>query len=93
MKSTLIAYRAGEYKALEEAVLAAVAEGDRRAVLDLDSLDTLNAEGVRELITLLRRARSAGGELALRSSKADVLRTLSVTALDRIFELVGEKAA
>lgn len=89
----LIAYRPGAYEALEAEVLGAIAEGTEQVALDLDSLETLDAAGVRDLISLLRRARAAGGEIALRSSKPEVLRTLSVTALDRIFTLVEERAA
>jgi anti-anti-sigma factor len=93
MESILIEYRPSAYPVVEAAVLAALAEGGSRVVLDLDSLDALDTEGVRGLITLLRRARSVGGELALSSTKTDVLRTLQVTALDRIFKMVEAEAA
>jgi len=93
MESILIDYRPKEYLALETAVLLALADGADRVVLDLDSVDALDTDGVRGLISLLRRTRAAGGDLALRSSKPDVRRTLSVTALDRIFTMVEAEAA
>jgi anti-anti-sigma factor len=93
MSSPIVEYRPGAYAQLEVEVLAALGAGENRVVLDLDALDTLDAAGVRDLISLLRRARSIGGEVALHSSKPDVLRTLSVTALDRVFTLVKEQAA
>ncbi len=93
MESILIEYRPSAYPVVEAAVLAALAEGGSRVILDLDSLDALDTEGVRGLITLLRRARSVGGELALSSTKADIKRTLQVTALDRIFKMVEAEAA
>jgi anti-anti-sigma factor len=93
MTLTLIEYRPGGLASVETEMLAALADGATRVVLDLDQLETLDAAGVRDLIVLLRRARSVGGEVALRARKPDVLRTLSVTALDRIFTLVQEKAA
>lgn len=93
MESVLIEYRPSAYPAVEAAVLAALVEGGARVILDLDTLDTLDTDGVRGLITLLRRARSVGGELALSSTKAEVLRTLQVTALDRIFKMVEAEAA
>jgi len=92
MESLYIDYQPHAYPALETAVLGALEDGVDRVVIDLDSLDALDTDGVRGLITLLRRARTAGGQLALRSSKPEVRRTLSVTALDRIFEMVGEAA-
>jgi anti-anti-sigma factor len=93
MESVTIEYRPKAYPALEAAVQTALENGAGRVVLNLDSLDSLDTEGVRGLISLLRHARSVGGDVALRSSKPDVLRTLSVTALDRIFALVQAEAA
>lgn len=93
MKPTVIAYRPHAYPAVEAAVLAEFQTGTSHVVLDLDLLDSLDAEGVRGLISLLRRSRAVGGELALHSSRPEVLRTLSVTALDKIFPLVEAQAA
>lgn len=93
MESVVIQYRPHAYAAVEEAVLSALREGSPRVILDLEALDALDTQGVRGLITLLRRARAAGGELALTSLKPDVRRTLAVTALDRIFPLVEAEAA
>jgi anti-anti-sigma factor len=93
MAPVVLEYRPQAYRALEDAVRVALESGAPQVVLNLDSLDALDTEGVRGLISLLRYARSVGGDLALRSSKPDVLRTLSVTALDRIFALVEAEAA
>ncbi|HEY2554028.1 MAG TPA: anti-sigma factor antagonist [Candidatus Cybelea sp.] len=89
--SVLIEYRLGVYAALEAEVLSAIQEdGAERVVLDLDKLDRLDSGGVRDVISLLRRVRSIGGDLALRSTNPEVLRTLSATGLDRVFSLEGE---
>lgn len=93
MESVVIQYRPHAYPAVEAAVLSALREGSPRVILDLEALDALDTQGVRGLITLLRRARAAGGDLALTSLKPDVRRTLAVTALDRIFPLVETEAA
>lgn len=89
---TVVEYRLQEYAAFEAAVLAALEAGASRVVLDLDSIETLDTRALRGLISLLRRVRSAGGELALRTSRPDLLRTLSVTALDRIFPVEQAEA-
>ncbi|MGA8533635.1 MAG: STAS domain-containing protein [Candidatus Tumulicola sp.] len=93
MESIVIEYRPNAYPVVEAAVLTALEDGESRVILDLDSLDSLDTEGVRGLITLLRRARSVGRELALSSTKIEVRRTLQVTALDRIFRMVEAEAA
>ncbi len=92
MDSVVIEYRPAALPSLEAAVLAALDAG-ANVVLSLDTLDTLDTEAIRGLITLLRRSRSIGGEVALRAGKANVRHTLQVTALDRLFPLVGPEAA
>jgi anti-anti-sigma factor len=92
MDSVVIEYRPESLRAIEAAV-EAVAKTGGRVVLDLDVLESLGTEGVRGLIGLLRLTRSTGGELALRSTRAEVLRTLSVTGLDKLFPLEETRAA
>lgn len=92
MDSIVIEYRPASLPSLEAAVLAALDSGVN-VVLNLDTLDSLDTEGVRGLITLLRRSRSIGGEVSLRAGKPNVRHTLAVTALDRLFPLVGPEAA
>ncbi len=91
MDHVVIEYRPQAYAALETAALAAIEDGGK-VLLDLDGLDSLDTVGVRGLISLLRRVRSAGGEFSLRTSRADILRTLSVTGLDRVFSVVQPEA-
>lgn len=95
MESIVIEYRPNAYRDLEDEVMAAfqdAGEAGVRVVLSLDKLDTLDNEGVRGLITLLRRSRTFGGQLALRASTPAVRRTLEVTALDRLFPMDVEAA-
>jgi len=88
MKSITFSYRPEAVTALQATVLEAFAEGADRVVLDLDAVPHLDATGVRGLITLLRRAREVGGEVALRASRPDINRSLAVMALDRLFPMV-----
>jgi anti-anti-sigma factor len=91
--SVIVDYRPAAFAAVEAAVVSAFREGAERVVLDLEGLDALDTHGVRGLITLLRRARALGGELALTALNRSVRRTLEVTALDRIFPLLETEAA
>jgi|HubBroStandDraft_4_1064222.scaffolds.fasta_scaffold00870_6 anti-anti-sigma factor len=90
---TVIEYRPEAYPEVEAAVLGDLEEGAGQVVLDLDSVAVLDTQALRGLISLLRRARSMGGDIVLRSSRTDVLRTLSVTALDRVFPVLQAQAA
>ncbi len=88
MKSISIDYRPEAVPAMQSSVLAAFEEGIDRVVLRLDGMPHLDAQGVRGLITLLRRSREVGGEVALHTRRPDITRSLSVMALDRLFPLV-----
>ncbi len=88
-----IAYHPQELPEMEAAIVASFEDGLPQAVLDLDVLDTLDSEGVRGLIVLLRRARTLGIELALHATKPEIRRTLGVMALDRLFPMTTKEAA
>jgi anti-anti-sigma factor len=92
MPSAVIEYRPEALADMESAMLSALRDGVPRVILNLDAVDALDNNGVRGLIRLLRSSRAAGGALALMTSKEMVRRTLSVTALDRLFEM-AEAAA
>ena len=87
-QSIVFEYRPGAFDALQAAMLTAFETGADRVVLDLDELPRLDTDGVRGLITLLRRSREVGGEVALRATRPEVLRTLNTLALDRLFPMV-----
>ena len=94
MQPVLFEYRPDRLPAIQAAVMSAFEAGAPRVVLNLDPLERLDSEGVRGLILLLRRSREIGGELALQVTRAEIVRSLQVTALDRLFPLVkGEVAA
>jgi anti-anti-sigma factor len=89
----VIEYSPAALPALQAAVMGAIDAGATNVVLDLDSISDLDNAGVRGLISLLRRSRDRGRELALRSTKPSVRKTLHETALDRIFAVTPAEAA
>ncbi|MHB8146403.1 MAG: STAS domain-containing protein [Vulcanimicrobiaceae bacterium] len=93
MELVPIAYRPKALAEIEAAIVASFEHGSERVVLDLDSLETLDSEGVRGLIVLLRRARVLGIELALHVTRPEIRRTLSVMALDRLFPMTTKEVA
>jgi anti-anti-sigma factor len=88
LKSITVDYRPEAMSALQATVLSAFEAGNERVVLDLDAIEHLDEAGVRGLITLLRRSREVGGEVALHASRPDITRSLAVMALDRLFPMV-----
>jgi anti-anti-sigma regulatory factor len=86
-------YRPDALERITRETLAAFEAGAPRVVLDLDVLNRLDTDSVRGLITLLRRSREVGGEVALKVTRPELLRSLSVMALDRLFPMVKGIAA
>ncbi|MGZ3560402.1 MAG: STAS domain-containing protein [Vulcanimicrobiaceae bacterium] len=93
MNSPVFAYKDPQplsVEALQSELLATIEAGSPQVILDIDGLRSLDVDAIRGLITLLRRVRDAAGEVALRVTREDLKRTLSVTALDRIFTITRE---
>lgn len=91
MEAQIFPYRdsqPGTLAALQASLVSAVERG-RRVIVDLDHLPVLDNPALRGLITLLRRVRAAGGELVLRVTRPELRSTLSLTALDRVFEVAA----
>jgi|GEM_PF-7105494 len=74
-------------------VTGAIETGTKDIIVALDSLAVLDSAAIRRLITLLRRVRDAGADLTLAVSRIEFLRTLEVTALDKVFRLVATAEA
>lgn len=86
-------YQPSQLDSLVDEVVATFADGAREVVLDLDSLPRLDTDGVRGLILLLRRSRESAGEIVLKVTRPEILRSLHVMALDRLFRVTGAVAA
>jgi hypothetical protein len=61
--------------------------------LDLDGLPALDSAAIAHLIVLLREARERGVALRLAASRPNLLETLRVTGLDKVFKITSEAAA
>lgn len=86
-------YQPSQLDSLVDEVIATFADGASEVVLDLDSLPRLDTDGVRGLILLLRRSRESAGEIVLKVTRPEILRSLHVMALDRLFRVTGAVAA
>lgn len=83
---------AAAFDALQRSVLGALDEGFSTVSIRLDHLRTLDVAAMRQLIKLLRRTRERGGDLELLCSRPDILRSLRVTALDKVFRMAPAPA-
>jgi anti-sigma B factor antagonist len=71
-------------RALRDAVERAVAEPPPRIVLDLAEVSFVDSSGLGALISGLKRARQAGGDLRIAGPQEQVTTVLRLTNLDRV---------
>ena len=70
------------------------AEGVSRFVLDLSDVPFLDSAGMAVLVSLLKRARTAGGDVRLVwPTQEAAQRVLKLTKFDRVFEMADSADA
>lgn len=78
---------------LRETQETLLAQGAKRFIVDLSEVAFLDSSGMSALVVLLKRARQAGGDVALVSpSNPDAVRILSLTRFDQVFRMVNTVA-
>ena len=75
---------AGEVK---RAFADAVSGGNQRLVVDLSGVDFVDSSGLSSLVSGLRVARQAGGDLRIAAAGEQPSALFSLTSLDQIFRL------
>jgi len=71
---------------LREAIGERIFAGDRLIVVDLSSTDFVDSSGLGALVSCLKSARQAGGDLRLVAPTEQVSMVLRMTNLDRILQ-------
>jgi len=67
--------------------------GRSRLVLDLRHLKRIDSSGLSALLSVLKAARSAGGDVVLLAPTAAVVSVLRLTRLDQILEAFDDEAS
>lgn len=73
--------------ALRTAISDVIDDGHAHLVLDAAGITFLDSTGIGVLVIALRRTRASDGSFALAGAQGRTLRTLSLTGLDRVFDL------
>ncbi|WP_152190372.1 STAS domain-containing protein [Georgenia satyanarayanai] len=71
-------------RSLRDAVEQALGAGPPRLVLDLGEVGFVDSSGLGALISALKRARQAGGDLRIAAVTEQVRTVLKLTNLDRV---------
>ena len=69
---------------LREVVASAVAEGHPRIAIDLSKVDFIDSSGLGALISGLKTARQAGGDLRIAAPNEQVKLVLQLTNMERV---------
>ena len=77
---------------LRDHVLAMVGASPVRIALDLSQVDFMDSSSLGMLITCLKRVREHDGRLVLLGVSGSPMKVLTLTGLDKIFELVPSAA-
>jgi len=64
-------------------------KGDRRLVLDMGAVQYINTQGLRMLQDAIEEAETLEASLALANVNSRVLRTLSITRMDKRLPIFG----
>jgi anti-sigma B factor antagonist len=69
------------------ASLSQVAASGRHIIVDLDGLQFIDSSGLAALVRARQHARRAGSDLVLSAPQPQVLRMLTLTRLDEVFDV------
>ncbi|MDN4613770.1 STAS domain-containing protein [Leifsonia sp. F6_8S_P_1B] len=73
--------------AMRREVQRVVEEGSARVAVDLSGVDFIDSSGLGALVSGLKTARTAGGDLRLSGAGEQVSSVLALTRLDRILRV------
>ncbi len=78
---------------LTNALEAVEAHHPKEIVLDLAELSFMDVTGLRTILDAARRARRAGGSLAIANPLPHIIRLLELTAIDQTLQVLGRPLA
>ena len=76
-----------------EEIIALLAAGNRRVLLNLSALDYVSSMGLRVFSRASRAAHAAGGSLKLCSPTAPVAKVLEISGMDNLLDLYATESA
>lgn len=77
---------------LGEALIKEVDEGNLYLVLDLNAVDYMSSAGLREMVSTLKKAKRASGDLRIAQPSDRVREVLEMAGLDTIFKIYPTQA-
>ena len=83
----------GNRQELKRGVLDAVANGERKILIDFANTAYIDSSGLGVLVSLSKQIRESGGELRLATLNEDLATLFELTRLDTLFNIAGDRSA
>ena len=83
----------GNRQELKTGVLDAVANGERKILIDFAHTSYIDSSGLGALVSLSKRIRESGGELRLATLNEDLATLFELTRLDTLFTIAEDRSA
>ncbi|MEJ0016156.1 MAG: STAS domain-containing protein [Acetobacteraceae bacterium] len=77
---------------VEQAVHAALGGGRRRLIFDMRQVDYISSAGLRALLVAAKKAKAAGGGVAVFGAQADVQEVFSISGFGKIVPIAASDA-
>lgn len=78
--------------AMEQVVLQALEDGDRRLLFDFENLDYINSSGLRVLIMAYQRLKPLEGRVGICSIRDYIQEIFEISGYNRIFAIFPDRA-
>jgi anti-anti-sigma factor len=83
----------GNAAAFEQEVLAAIAGGSNRVLMDFSGLSYISSAGLRVVLLTAKKTKAAGGRLALCSLNDSIREVFVVSGFDNILDIQPDQSA
>jgi len=77
---------------LEEKILALIASGERRLIVEAAQLDYISSAGLRVLLVAAKRLNANDGKIVIAALKDQVKEVFDIAGFSSIFEVYGTTA-
>lgn len=77
---------------VEQALVGAIDQGEKKLVIDCASLDFISSAGLRSLLLAVKKMKSAGGTIALAALQPHVKEVFDISGFSSLFVIHGSKA-
>ncbi len=72
---------------IKEVLFDIIDKGNRRLVMDMSRVEYIDSSGLGVMVSVLKKVKHAEGKLVLISPKSSVKQILSLTNLDKVFNI------